>query len=56
MIVDRAGDFLFVTSDVVGSLDGAITVYVIDKTTGNISEVTGGPYPAGDFPVAVAVY
>jgi 6-phosphogluconolactonase len=56
MVVDRAGDFLFVTGDVVGSLNGAVTVYAIDKVTGNISEVAGGPYPAGDFPGAMAVY
>ena len=56
MVVDRAGDFLFVTGGVAGSLNGAITVYAIDKATGSISEVAGGPYPAGDAPVAVAVY
>jgi 6-phosphogluconolactonase len=56
MVVDRAGDFLLVTGGVAGSPNGAITVYTIDKATGSISEVAGGPYPAGDAPVAVAVY
>jgi 6-phosphogluconolactonase (cycloisomerase 2 family) len=56
MVVDRAGDFLFVTGGVAGSLNGAVTVYAIDKPTGNISEVAGGPYAAGDSPTALAVY
>jgi 6-phosphogluconolactonase (cycloisomerase 2 family) len=56
MVVDRAGDFLFVTGGVAGSVNGAVTVYAIDKATGIISEVAGGPYPAGDFPAALAVY
>jgi 6-phosphogluconolactonase (cycloisomerase 2 family) len=55
--VDPLSRYLFVTSQSGGadSLSGAVYVYNIDASTGEISG-SRGPFPAGDYPYGLVVY
>jgi 6-phosphogluconolactonase len=56
--VDPTGKFVFVANRCDGTdtcLNGTVSVYTINSTTGALSPVSGSPFTAGFFPMSVAV-
>jgi 6-phosphogluconolactonase len=58
--VDPSGKFAYVANEcdiesVLCSLNGTVSAFTIDRTTGALSPVPGSPFAAGSFPFSVAV-
>lgn len=53
--VDPAGQFVYVANRGVTADSGSISVFAINATSGGLIPAAGSPFPAGSFPVSVAV-
>jgi DNA-binding beta-propeller fold protein YncE len=54
--VDPTGKFAYVVNiEEFGLLNGGVTGYKIDPTTGALTAIAGSPFAAGETPISVAV-
>ena len=53
--IDPKGKFVYVTNAGCYSYKGCVSTYVINASSGALTQVKGSPFPAGHFPYSVAI-